>query len=65
MKSYYRGYAYPFVGSIVYNMLAFPIYERTIEKTQSNFISGFIGGSLITPFIFLVDIVVQLYFHHM
>lgn len=56
LKSYYRGCTYPFIGSIIYNMLAFPIYERTIDKTNSDFASGFLGGLLISPFIYAVDI---------
>ena len=56
LKSYYKGYKYPFIGSMTYNMLAFPIYERTIHITKSNFISGFLRGIIISPFVFLIDI---------
>ncbi len=52
---YYRGYQYPLVSSIITNSLLFPIYERTRESTGSAFISGFLGGAIISPFVFISD----------
>ena len=52
---YYRGCRYPFVSSILTNACLFPIYERTKSITNSAFISGFIGGCVISPIVFVSD----------
>ena len=52
---YYRGCRYPFVSSILTNALLFPIYERTKDLTKSAFVSGFIGGCVISPIVFVSD----------
>ena len=54
-KDLYRGYKYPLTSSIITNALLFPIYQRTKYYTGSSFISGFLGGALISPFVFVSD----------
>tara|TARA_B110000438_G_C15779798_1_gene635777 strand:+ start:62 stop:709 length:648 start_codon:yes stop_codon:yes gene_type:complete len=55
-KMYYNGYRYPCMSTLFYNALAFPIYERSLEYTDSHLLSGFLAGSITTPGIFLLDI---------
>jgi len=52
---YYRGYKYPLCSSIISNGILFPVYERTKVWTGSSFASGFLGGAIISPFIFVSD----------
>lgn len=55
-KHYYRGALYPFSGSLIFNMIVFPTYERTIKYTNSPVTSGFLSGICVSPFIFLFDV---------
>ena len=55
-KNYYRGCLYPLSGSLVYNMIAFPVYERTIEYTNSHLLSGFISGLAVSPVVFCSEV---------
>ena len=53
---YYRGSLYPLSGSLIFNMIVFPTYERTIKYTNSSVISGFLSGICVSPFIFMFDV---------
>ncbi len=55
IKDYYRGAKYPLISSTLINSILFPIYQRSIETTQSGFISGMIGGFIISPIVFVFD----------
>jgi len=55
-KNYYRGCLYPLSGSLVYNMISFPVYERTINKTKSSLLSGLISGIFVSPLVYLFDV---------
>ena len=54
-RDYYRGYQYPLVSSIIVNSILFPVYERTKQYTNSAFISGYLGGAIISPLIYISD----------
>ena len=52
---YYRGCKYPLISSTLTNAVLFPVYERTKNITNSAFISGYIGGCIISPIVFVSD----------
>ena len=54
-KEYYRGYRFPLISATLVNGILFPVYERTLPYTNSGFLSGLLGGSLISPIIYLFD----------
>ena len=54
-RNYYRGCLYPLSGSLVYNMIAFPVYERSINKTESSLLSGLISGIFVSPIVYLFE----------
>ena len=54
-RDYYRGYQYPLASSIIVNSILFPVYERTQHYTNSAFISGYLGGAIISPFMYISD----------
>lgn len=54
-KQYYRGVRYPLVSSTFFNMMVFPIKERTHQYTNSYFISGILAGVIVTPGMFFID----------
>ena len=56
ISSYYKGWKFPLVSATLFNSTVFPIYERTIEYTNNSFASGFIGGTIVTPLVYLFDI---------
>ena len=56
LKSYYRGWKFPLVSATMFNCTVFPIYERTIKYTNSYWLSGFLGGFAVTPFVFAFDV---------
>ncbi len=55
LLDYYRGAKYPLISSAALNSITFTVYERTINYTNSGFLSGFIGGAISSPFIFSFD----------
>lgn len=55
-RHYYRGSLYPLSGSLVFNMIVFPVYENTIEHTKSPTLSGLISGLCVSPFIYMFDV---------
>lgn len=54
--NYYRGSFYPFVCSTIANATIFPVYNRCFEYTESHFVSGAVGGLLISPIVHLFDV---------
>tara|TARA_X000000368_G_scaffold163414_1_gene128799 strand:- start:687 stop:1334 length:648 start_codon:yes stop_codon:yes gene_type:complete len=56
LKSYYRGYKYPLFSSMIFNSTVFPIYNRTIDYTQSGALSGLTAGVCVAPFVFLSEV---------
>ena len=56
LSSYYKGYKLPLLSAILINCSIFPIYEYTKQYTNNSFISGYISGSCIYPFIFISNI---------
>jgi solute carrier family 25 carnitine/acylcarnitine transporter 20/29 len=56
MKDYYRGWKFPMTTSILFNCTVFPVYERTIDYTDSRLISGALAGIAVTPFVFCSEV---------
>jgi len=56
VKDYYRGYKFPLASSMVFNCTVFPIYNRTMEYTNSGALSGLIGGICVSPLVYLSDV---------
>ena len=56
IKHYYRGYKYPLTSSIIFNCTAFPIYNRTIDYTNSGFLSGLFASLFVAPIVFTSDV---------
>ena len=55
-KDYYRGWKFPMTTSILFNCTIFPVYERTIEYTNSHLLSGFISGLAVSPVVFCSEV---------
>lgn len=55
LKQYYRGVRYPLMSGTFFNMMVFPIKERTYQYTNSYFLSGVIAGLIVSPPMFFVD----------
>ena len=49
LKKYYSGCKYPFISSFIFNATVFPVYERTLDHTNSHYLSGVLGGVIISP----------------
>ena len=49
LKHYYRGVKYPLMSGTFFNMLVFPIKERSYQYTNSYFLSGILAGIIVTP----------------
>jgi len=43
-RDYYRGVVYPLVASVSFNMVAFPVYDYTIDKTKNAYLAGLYAG---------------------
>ena len=43
------------VSSTLFNMMVFPVYERTIPYTQNNWISGALSGMMVSPIVYVFD----------
>ena len=56
LSNYYKGSIYPFCGLLMYNMIIFPTYERTIDITNSHLASGFFAGIAVSPCVYITDI---------
>ena len=56
IKNYYKGSKYPFISSFIFNATVFPIYERTLDYTNSHFLSGVLGGIIISPVMQIFDL---------
>jgi solute carrier family 25 (mitochondrial carnitine/acylcarnitine transporter), member 20/29 len=56
LRNYYRGSLYPLSGSLIYNTLVFPTYDRTFKYTNSSTISGLLSGIVVSPLVYLFDI---------
>ena len=55
LKQYYRGVKYPLMSGTFFNMMVFPIKERTYQYTNSYFLSGILAGIIVTPQIYFID----------
>jgi hypothetical protein len=55
LKQYYRGVRYPLMSGTFFNMMVFPIKERTYQYTNNYFLSGVIAGLIVSPPMFFVD----------
>ena len=53
---YYRGWKFPLMSATIFNCTVFPIYERTINITNNNTISGGFAGLTVAPLVYLFDI---------
>lgn len=53
---YFRGYQYPLVSGICYNIVLFPIYHNVNKYVDSSFLSGGIAGLLSSPLIYTFDV---------
>lgn len=56
VRSYYNGVNYPLLGSLGYNMIAFPSYDKSVQYTGSPFLSGLISGLFVSPFVYMIDV---------
>lgn len=56
MFEYYRGFKYPLCSSVIFNMVTFTIYHKTIETTNSSVLSGALSGIVISPILYCFDI---------
>jgi hypothetical protein len=45
-KRYYRGVKYPFCSSVMFNMMVFPLKDRTYPYTNSYVLSGILTGAM-------------------
>lgn len=54
-KRYYRGVKYPFCSSVMFNMMVFPLKDRTYPYTNSYVLSGILTGAAITPIVYGID----------
>ena len=55
-KNLYRGIKYPLISNIFITSGVFGVYNYLLNKTNNNFLSGFIAGSLVSPIINISDI---------
>lgn len=55
-NSYYNGVSYPLAGSLGYNMIVFPSYDKSVEYTNSPFLSGMLSGLFVSPFVYLINV---------
>ena len=53
---YYRGWKFPMTTSVLFNCTVFPVYERTIEYTNSRILSGALAGLAVTPIVFCSEV---------
>ena len=56
LTNYYKGCVYPFYGLLIYNIVVFPTYERSIKYTNSHIASGFCAGVAVSPFVYITDV---------
>ena len=56
LKKYYSGCKYPFISSFIFNATVFPVYERTLDYTNSHYLSGVLGGIMISPVMQVFDL---------
>ena len=54
-KSYYRGWKYPLCSSLVFNIIAFPLFERSLNYTDNILISGLLTGICVSPSVFCFE----------
>jgi len=55
LRHYYRGIRYPLASGTFFNMMVFPIKERTYKYTNNYFLSGVLAGIIVTPQIYFID----------
>lgn len=55
-KDFYKGWKFPMTTSIIFNCTVFPVYERTLEYTNSRIISGTLAGAAVSPFVFCSEV---------
>jgi len=56
LKQYYYGWRAPLISGAIFNCTVFPIYKYSLKYTNNNFISGMIGGIVVTPSVYFFDI---------
>ena len=56
LKDYYRGYRFPLVSASILNSITFPLVCKAYPYTNNYYISGYISGVCISPFVFFFDI---------
>jgi len=56
IKKYYRGWRFPLVSASVFNFTVFPVYERSLEYTNSKIISGGMAGFCATPLLYFFEV---------
>ena len=56
LVNYYRGIAYPLVGSVTFNSFSFSIFNYSLNYIKSETISGAISGILISPLVYSFDV---------
>lgn len=56
IKEYFRGWTYPLMSGIGYNILIFPIYHNVNQKTESPFFAGGFAGIIASPLTYTFDV---------
>ena len=56
IKDYFRGIKYPLLNSTIINSVTFGTNSHLYEKYKNHFVSGFLTGLVVTPFVHIQDI---------
>lgn len=55
LTNYYKGWKFPLLHGLFYNITCFTIHERNYKYTNSHFISGMLGGLCVSPLTYISD----------
>ena len=55
LTNYYKGWKFPLLNGLFYNITCFTIHERNYKYTNSHFISGMLGGLCVSPLTYITD----------
>jgi hypothetical protein len=55
IKRYYQGVRYPLCSAVGFNMLVFPLKDRTYPYTESYVLSGALCGLAVAPQMYFID----------
>lgn len=55
LTNYYKGWKFPLLHGLFYNIICFTMHERNYKYTNSHFISGMLGGLCVSPLTYITD----------